>query len=208
MCSICNQFGLSSFAQAVTNPTLGSNGVGDSLYPGFGNGGYDAQSYKLDLNITDVATSTLNALTTMEAVATEDLSSFNLDFLGFTISDITVNGKLATYSRDGQELTITPSEFLAAGQPFSVDVAYSGAPSPLNSVAFDFPVPTGWVIVEGGNFVLSEPDGAANYYPVNDHPLDRAAYTFRITVPEPFEVAANGVLEQTIDKWRYHHLSV
>jgi hypothetical protein len=54
-------------------------------------------------------------------------------------------------------------------------------------------------LVEGGNFVLSEPDGAANYYPVNDHPLDRAAYTFRITLPEPYEVAANGVLEQAID---------
>jgi hypothetical protein len=199
MCSICNQLGLSAFSQAVTNPIPGSSGVGDSLYPGFGNGGYDAQSYKLDLNITDVATSTLSAVTTMDAIATQDLSSFNLDFIGFTINGITVNGKPATYSRDGQELTIIPSQPLAAGQPFSVDVSYSGAPTPLNSVAFDFPVPTGWVIVEGGNFVLSEPDGAANYYPVNDHPLDRAAYTFRITLPEPYEVAANGVLEQAID---------
>jgi hypothetical protein len=199
MCSICNQFGLSGFSQTVTNPTPGSSGVGDSLYPGFGNGGYDAQSYKLDLNITDVATSTMSAVTTMDAIATQDLSSFNLDFIGFTINGITVNGKPATYSRDGQELTITPGAALVAGQPFSVDVSYSGAPTPLNSVAFDFPVPTGWVIAEDGNFVLSEPDGAANYYPVNDHPLDRAAYTFRITVPEPYEVAANGVLEQTID---------
>lgn len=50
-----------------------------------------------------------------------------------------------------------------------------------------------------GSFVLSEPDGAANYYPVNDHPLDKAAYTFRVTVPAAYEVAANGILEQTID---------
>jgi Peptidase family M1 domain/RTX calcium-binding nonapeptide repeat (4 copies)/Peptidase M1 N-terminal domain len=205
MCSICNQLGLSSaFAKAIptdsfANATPGASGVGDSLYPGFGNGGYDAQRYIVDLNITDVPTSTMSAVTTMEAIATQNLSSFNLDFIGFTINGITVNGKSANFTRDGQELTITPSEFLAAGQPFSVDVSYSGAPSPLNSVAFDFPVPTGWVIAEGGNFVLSEPDGAANYYPVNDHPLDRAAYKFRITVPEPFEVAANGVLEQTID---------
>ena len=52
---------------------------------------------------------------------------------------------------------------------------------------------------EGGSFVLSEPDGAASFYPVNDHPLDKASFTFRVTVPEPFEVAANGVLTETID---------
>jgi Peptidase family M1 domain/RTX calcium-binding nonapeptide repeat (4 copies)/Peptidase M1 N-terminal domain len=180
-------------------PSPGAAGVGDSLYPGFGNGGYDAQKYTLDLNVTDVASSTLDAVTTMDAIATQSLSSFNLDFIGFTVNSITVNGKPATYSRDGQELIITPTEFIAAGDSFNVAIDYSGAPTPLNSVAFDFPVPTGWVVVEGGNFVLSEPDGAANFYPVNDHPLDRAAYTFRITVPEPYEVAANGVLEETID---------
>jgi hypothetical protein len=200
MCSICNQLGLSAtLTQTIAPPTPGASGVGDSLYPGFGNGGYDAQHYNIDLNVTDVPTSTLSAVTRMEAIATKDLSSFNLDFIGFTINGITVNGKPAAFSRNGQELTITPPEFLAEGESFVVDVTYSGAPTPTNSVAFTFPVPTGWVIAEGGNFVLSEPDGAANYYPVNDHPLDRASYTFRITVPEPFEVAANGVLEQTTD---------
>ena len=39
----------------------------------------------------------------------------------------------------------------------------------------------GWVTVDGGSFVLSEPDGSAGFYPVNDHPLDKATYTFRVT---------------------------
>jgi Peptidase family M1 domain/Peptidase M1 N-terminal domain/RTX calcium-binding nonapeptide repeat (4 copies) len=203
MCIIYNQLGLnSSLGQAIarsTAPSPGAEGVGDSLYPGFGNGGYDAQHYTLNLNVTDVATNTLDAVTTVEAIATQNLSSFNLDFIGFTINSINVNGKPAAFSRKGQELTITPTEFIGVGESFSVDVDYSGAPTPINSVAFTFPVPTGWVITEGGNFVLSEPDGAANYYPVNDHPLDKASYTFRITVPEPYEVAANGVLEETTD---------
>jgi aminopeptidase N len=67
----------------------------------------------------------------------------------------------------------------------------------MQSVAL--PVQTGWVTVDGGSFVLSEPDGSANFYPVNDHPLDKATYTFRVTVPDPFEVAANGVLVETLD---------
>lgn len=205
MCTICSYLRLAPLSDALTpaeaatptEPTPGAPGVGDSLYPGFGNGGYDAQSYTLDLNITDVATSTLEGKTTMAAVATQALSQFNLDFIGFTVDGITVNGQPATFSRDGQELIITPVAPIALGETFTVDVNYSGSPEQITSVAI--PVPTGWVIFDGGSFVLSQPDGAANYYPVNDHPIDKAAYTFRVTVPEPFEVAANGVLEQTID---------
>ena len=207
MCVICNSLNLSDDLSEVSSwrvssaipATPGASGLGDSLYPGFGNSGYDAQHYTLDLNVTDVATSTLIGKTTIDAKATQALSSFNLDFIGFTIDSITVNGQPATYSRIGQELTITPETPLGDDEAFTVEVAYQGAPTPIDSVAFTFSVPTGWVVVDGGNFVLSEPDGAANFYPVNDHPLDKAAYTFRITVPSDFEVAANGVLEQTID---------
>ncbi|NJL19932.1 MAG: M1 family metallopeptidase [Leptolyngbyaceae cyanobacterium SM1_3_5] len=214
MCFVCNQFGLSAFAslalqadstpdEAPANPDVpspGSPGLGDSFYPNFGNGGYDAVKYTLDLNVTDVSTSTLEATTTIEAVSTQALSSFNLDFIGFEIEGITVNGQAASFSRDGQELIITPANPIANRAAFTVAVDYSGAPELVYSVAFPpETVPTGWIPFGAGNFVLSEPDGAANFYPVNDHPLDRAAYTFRVTVPEPFEVAANGVLEQTID---------
>ncbi|PSN17838.1 hypothetical protein C7271_15605, partial [filamentous cyanobacterium CCP5] len=179
----------------ATDPTPGQPGLGDSLYPNFGNGGYDVQKYDIALDISDVLTSNLVGTTTIAATATQALSSFNLDFIGFAIDSLTVNGEPASFSRDGQELTITPATPLALGETFTTEVVYSGSPEQITSVAI--PVPTGWVTFDGGSFVLSEPDGAANYYPVNDHPLDRAAYTFRVTVPSEFEVAANGVLEQT-----------
>src|SRR5690606_26424638 len=57
----------------------------------------------------------------------------------------------------------------------------------------------GWVRYPTGVFVASEPAGAANWYPVNDHPLDKASYTFIITVEEPWVVAANGLLQDTIE---------
>ena len=178
-------------------PSPGAAGIGDSLYPGFGNGGYDVQSYDLNLNVSDVATSALTGVATIAANATQDLSSFNLDFIGFAIDSITVNGKPATYSREGQELTITPSEPIYRDDPFTVEVKYNGSPEQITSVAL--PVLTGWVSYGDGSFVLSEPDGAANYYPVNDHPLDKATYKFTVTVPDPYQVAANGTLTAAID---------
>jgi aminopeptidase N len=48
--------------------------------------------------------------------------------------------------------------------------------------------------------VTSEPYGAAFWYPVNDHPKDKATYSFSITVPEPYVVATNGELIEVINE--------
>ncbi len=178
-------------------PQPGSSGLGDSYYPGFGNGGYDVTHYTLDITVNDVSAGDLTAVTTIEATATQDLLRFNLDFVGFDIDSITVNKVTADYSRKGQELTITPLKPLTTGQSFTTVIHYHGAPEEMQSVAL--PVRTGWSTAGDRSFVLSEPDGSASFYPVNDHPLDKATYTFHVTVPEPFEVAANGVLVETLD---------
>ncbi len=183
---------------AALYPQPGSPGLGDSLYPNFGNGGYDVQNYFLDIEVHDAATSELSAETTIEARATQDLSSFNLDFVGFTIDSITVNGAKARFSREGQELTVFPPQPLPQGADFTVKAKYHGIPEAMTSVAL--PVQTGWTTFEEGSFVLSEPDGAASFFPANDHPLDKARFTFRVTVPKPYEVAANGVLKEKTDR--------
>jgi aminopeptidase N len=37
-----------------------------------------------------------------------------------------------------------------------------------------------------------EPDGSMTWYPVNDHPTDKATYSVEITVPEGKVAAANA----------------
>src|SRR5688572_1377925 len=175
----------------------GAAGLGDSLYPHLGNAGYDVQHYTLDLTVNDVATSDLEGTTIIEARATQNLSSFNLDFIGFEITTILVNDKPVEFQRSRQELTVTPPGVLVENESFTVEVQYQGSPGEMDSMAIQ--IQTGWITFDGGSFVLSEPDGAASFYPVNDHPLDKATYSFRVTVPEPFEAAANGVLKETID---------
>ncbi|MBI3169834.1 MAG: M1 family metallopeptidase [Chloroflexi bacterium] len=180
-----------------TDPLSGSPGMGDSLYPSFGNGGYDSLSYALDITVNNVASSDLDAVTTIEAIATQDLNQFNLDFAGFEITSITVNDEAADFKRKGQELTVIPAQTISNDESFTVVVEYQGIPDPMESKALPFP--TGWIVYDNGIFVLSEPDGSASFYPVNDHPLDKANYTITVTVPKPYEVAANGVLEETKD---------
>ena len=42
--------------------------------------------------------------------------------------------------------------------------------------------------------VAGQPHAASAWFPVNDHPTDKAAYTFRISAPRSLQVVANGSL--------------
>ena len=42
----------------------------------------------------------------------------------------------------------------------------------------------GWVTTRDGAMVVGEPEGSMTWYPVSDHPTDKATYDFEITVPE------------------------
>src|SRR5438477_7574809 len=85
------------------------DGIGDPYYPQLGNGGYDALHYTLDLS-ADVERNIITGTVSIAMRATRDLRAFNLDFAGFTIRDITVANRPATYHRDAHELTITPAQ--------------------------------------------------------------------------------------------------
>jgi aminopeptidase N len=179
-------------------------GIGDPYFPDLGNPGYDVQNYVIALDV-DPESGEISGKTTIEAVAKTDLSSFNLDFQGFEIGGLTVNGSTADYTRDDRELIITPGKPLQAGDAFTVEVAYNGIPQPAYYNALDFKM--GWLQGTSKAInVLSEPDGASSWYPVNDHPLDKATYRFEISVPQPWVVAATGNLlgtESEGNKVRY-----
>ncbi|HEX5506236.1 MAG TPA: M1 family metallopeptidase, partial [Thermomicrobiales bacterium] len=95
----------------------------------------------------------------------------------------------ATYGRRGRKLTITPPRPLRSGQRFTTAVTYRGTPTTVDTPGGD----GGWHQAGGSVYVTSEPDGAAGWFPVNDHPRDKATYTFRLTVPDPDVAVANGL---------------
>jgi aminopeptidase N len=170
--------------------TPGAPGAGDPYFPDMGNGGYDAQHYSLSVAY-DPGTKAIDADAKILARATQDLSRFDLDFLGpLKISKVTVNGQEAPYKRTGaQELAITPRHGLPRGREFTVDVAYSGVPQLINDRALGV---SGWIATHDGAVALSQPFGSATWYPVNDTTRDKATYDFTVTVPTGLKVLANG----------------
>jgi len=171
-------------------------GIGDSRYPELGNGGYDVDHYTIDLTY-DPSAGTINTLVTIDAAATLPLRRFSFDFIGYEITDVQVDGAPAEHERRGGELIIDAGALIPGGEGFSVAIAYNGQPEPMLSQALPFPI--GWLTdADGTAFVAAEPDGARSWLPVNDHPSDKATYTFQVTVPDPLVAAANGVHVETI----------
>jgi aminopeptidase N len=212
---------------AAVGCTAGSSGIGDAYFPLMGNSGYDVQHYTLDLDL-DVARSEIVAgQATIDALALVDLCAFNLDFRGLEIDEILVDGQEASFSRRGGELTVTLPAPITVGTRFTTVVAYHGAPlgqpaptvgglvvallggllgglldmggaeqkaSLLESEQYG----DGWWSGDEEIFIAGEPGGAETWYPVNGHPADKATYTLRLTVPEPYTVVANGTLRDTV----------
>ncbi|MEU4545353.1 M1 family metallopeptidase [Nonomuraea dietziae] len=169
----------------------GARGIGDPDFPLDGNGGYDVSRYLLKMGY-DPASKHLTGNVSIEAKATQSLRRFNLDLKGFDVGKVSVAGKPATFTRSGDELSVTPAAPLAKGGSFTVTVTYEGVPQPVkdssNLGSYGF-IPT-----TDGAYVVCQPNGAKTWFPSNDHPADKARFDFELTVPEGLTALANGEL--------------
>ena len=178
-------------AQADDSFVPGSAGLGDPFFPHAGNGGYDVAHYSLTLGY-EPSSKQLTGTAVISATATQNLSSFNLDLRGFSISRLLVNGQGASFARSGeQELVITPAAGLLAGSVFTVVIDYAGTPAVVTDPDGSI---EGWIPTNDGAFVVGKPQGSPAWYPVNDNPRDKATFDFAVTVPAGLTAMANGVL--------------
>jgi aminopeptidase N len=177
---------------------------GDPYLPANGNSGYLVEHYDLDLDYR-VTTNRLSATAVISARATEDLDRFSLDIAGLLVDRVTIGGerprKVTTTAR---KLVIVPLETIEAGQEFEVTVKYHGTPHPIRSEWGE----VGWEELADGVLVASQPNGAASWFPCNDHPSNKATYALTISCEPQYTVVANGtLLSRTAGagrtRWRY-----
>ena len=137
--------------------------------------GYDATHYDIAFRY-DPEAGTIDGVTTMTAMADVDLDQFSVDLLALDVSEVTVDGEPAEVEVDGRDVRIQPAAPIAEGEEFESEIAYVGVPEPVISAGF----PTGWLTTDdGGAYVIGEPDGAATWFPSNDHPRTRPRSTWR-----------------------------
>jgi aminopeptidase N len=171
--------------------------MGDPYFSNLGDPRYRPLHYTLTLSI-DPARGSLKGTMALRARALHRLTSFVLNLSGLRVTSVTVSGNRARVHRHGSRMNITPASPLAARHTFDVAVRYGGVPSGVATSAVAEVGRLGWLHVGRSIVVLSEPNGAHSWYPVNDYPSKKAPYTFRLTVPHGYMAVGNGKLQKTI----------
>ncbi|MFJ2608225.1 M1 family metallopeptidase [Streptomyces sp. NPDC087425] len=167
----------------------GPETLGDPVFPNLGNDGYRVSAYHLDLAY-DASTRLVDATVTLHLTTTEALTRFSLDALGLDIRTVRVGGRNASFEQAGEKLRITPATPLPAEARATVTVEYGADPRRLLAH-------TAWVPTPDGFAVCPQPHSAHTVFPCNDHPSDKADFTFRLTVPSGLRGVANGRLTGT-----------
>jgi len=172
--------------------TVGTPSIGDSIFTSEGNGGIDVTNYGLNIH-WDNKTEYIKGEATLNIKSTQKLSAFSLDFHGLKVTSITIDTVPVKFSREQDKLLIVLPKLLEKDTTFILTVQYEGKPSEIQGS-----VSSGWHTVEKGARALSEPNSAKNWFPCNNHPKDKAIYTFHITVPKEYDVVANGIPQKSV----------
>nr|WP_314176800.1 M1 family metallopeptidase [Streptomyces sp. DSM 40971] len=187
---------------AAAPPSPKPLGVGDRVFPHLGNPGYDVRSYDISFRYGGGNTEPLDARTVIDAdvTARDGLPRFNLDFAAGKVRSVSVGGRPARYQRAGEDLVVTPSRTVRKGERMRVVVRHT---SPTGE-----PATGGWVRTKDGLAMANQADAAHRVFPGNDHPSDKARFTFHVTAPRALTVVAGGRLQSkersgADNRWTY-----
>ncbi|MFJ4966272.1 M1 family metallopeptidase [Streptomyces sp. NPDC088729] len=161
-------------------------GIGDRLFPELGNPGYDVLAYDIALAYGGDNTKPLNAVTKITARVTEPLDRINLDFAKGRVRSVEVDGVAADFAGKHEDLIVQPPRRLRPGAPLHITVRHTSDPA-------GDPDDGGWVRTTDGLALANQADAAHRVFPADDHPSDKAYFTFRITAPAKLTAVANGL---------------
>ena len=163
----------------------------DPYLPGSGNHGYRVSRYELDLTYK-MSPNNLRGEAVITATATEPLATIHLDLSPhLEVSKVMLDrGRVAKYSRPRGKLTVTLAEPLAVGSAFTLTVRYAGNPRPLRGAWGE----VGWEELTDGVLVANQPNGAASWFPCDDHPSSKAPFHIRLATDSPYRAVVTGSL--------------
>ena len=162
---------------------------GDPPVPEHGNGGYDVQRYTADLRI-DPRSARLTLSSSIEAIATQDLTSFSFDHPGSAEPTVLVDDRRAAACQREGKLIIVPGTPITDGATFVTTIETDGIPERGTADAGP-----GWVQTAASTIVAVGLRGeTASWFPMNVTPRDKAAYTMRLSVPAGFAAIGTGRL--------------
>ena len=176
-----------AYERAVSTPRE------DPYYPAVGEPGVDALHYGLRLRwsarqrvLTGVARIRFRVPAAQDRVRL-DLGN------PLRVRSVRLDGAATRFSHPGKDLVVETGP-LAAESRHTLVVSYRGTPRPVALPTTRSDARTaGWTTTRRGEvWTMQEPFGAYTWYPVNDHPSDKAFYDVRIVAPRGMVGVSNG----------------
>lgn len=162
----------------------------DPYVPGHGTNAYRVTRYELDLDYK-LASNRLNGRAVIHAQAQRAASAIVLDLTGLRAVKVSLNGKkVRKFSQRAEQLVIVPDLAVVPGDRFTLDIRYEGNPSPRRGLWGE----VGWEELTDGVLVAGQPNGAASWFPCNDHPQHKASYRIAVTTDANYRAVCNGLL--------------
>lgn len=180
----------------TTGPSEQTGATPDPYMPGHGTNAYRVSRYELDLDYK-LSSNRLSGRAVLHAVTQYPTAALVLDLTGLRATKIQLNGRrVRKFSQRAEQLVISPEAPLPAGEAFTLDIRYEGNPLPRRGLWGE----VGWEELTDGVLVAGQPNGAASWFPCNDHPRDKASYRISVTTDANYRAVCNGTLVSHISK--------
>lgn len=161
----------------------------DTFFPESGNCGYEIEHYDITFNWDD-QTNILTGDVALSINTEADLEEIPLDFSNrYAIQELTVDGIITPFTQTKENLYITG--IFSAGKRYILRIRYSGLAEEQLILA---PASASDQTEIKPFCMVDEPNLAAEWFPCNDHPKDKATFSTSVTVPARYAAASNGRL--------------
>ncbi|MDD7836742.1 MULTISPECIES: M1 family metallopeptidase [Paenarthrobacter] len=155
-----------------------------------GSTSYRVDRYELDLDVR-LGSNKLIGRAVLHCTALEATTQVVLDLVGLRASKIQLDGrKLQKFSHRAEHLVLTPASPIKPGRQFTLEIRYEGNPQPRRGLWGD----VGWEELNDGVLVAGQPNGAASWFPCNDHPRYKSTFLISVTTDDNYRPVCNGKL--------------
>lgn len=169
-----------------------------------GSTAYRVDRYELELDCR-LGSNKLIGRAVLRCVALKSTSQLVLDLVGLRASKIQLDGrKIQKFSQRAEHLVVALPSVLEPGHEFSLDVRYEGNPQPRRGLWGE----VGWEELNDGVLVAGQPNGAASWFPCNDHPRHKSTFRIAVTTDDNYRAVCNGKLisrtrKSSRETWSY-----
>lgn len=167
----------------------------DPYTPTSGSAEFQIDHYDLDLDYK-IRRNRLTGHAVLHGRVLQGTSTITLDLRGLKVRRVLVNDTKIQFTQTPMKLLLHTD--VRAGEAFVVQVHYAGKPGPENGSWGD----VGWEELTDGVLVAGQPNGAATWFPCNDHPGHKSTYRCTVLVDSDYTAISNGELVHTASKGR------